>query len=140
MSDNLAAGNQTSSWTDAEIMKGRGTVRTSFQNVSKKTSLCAVGAGGYVDEDGKGVGKAVGDPTRVFDDHVVFNTDPTNRLGGKGASAQVDWKTAIGTITSITADRKQTNASTQEIVASVAALSDHSDKLSRLTEQLDLAR
>ena len=40
----------------------------------------------------------------------------------------------------MSATTQQTNASTQEIVASVAQLSDHSEKLSRLTEQLDLAR
>ena len=40
----------------------------------------------------------------------------------------------------MSATTQQTNASTQEIVASVAQLSDHSAKLSRLTEQLDLAR
>jgi methyl-accepting chemotaxis protein len=40
----------------------------------------------------------------------------------------------------MSATTQQTNASTQEIVASVAQLSDHSDKLSRLTDQLDLAR
>jgi methyl-accepting chemotaxis protein len=40
----------------------------------------------------------------------------------------------------MSATTQQTNASTQEIVASVAQLSDHSEKLSALTEQLDLAR
>jgi len=40
----------------------------------------------------------------------------------------------------MSATTQQTNASTQEIVASVAQLSDHSDTLSRLTDQLDLAR
>ncbi len=40
----------------------------------------------------------------------------------------------------MSATTQQTNASTQEIVASVAQLSDHSNNLSRLTEQLDLAR
>jgi methyl-accepting chemotaxis protein len=40
----------------------------------------------------------------------------------------------------MSATTEQTNASTQEIVASVAQLSDHTQNLSRLTEQLDLAR
>ncbi len=35
---------------------------------------------------------------------------------------------------------EETNASTQEIVASVDLLASHSEKLSRLTERLDLAR
>jgi methyl-accepting chemotaxis protein len=40
----------------------------------------------------------------------------------------------------MSATTQQTNASTQEIVASVSQLSTHSEKLSRLTDQLDLAR
>jgi methyl-accepting chemotaxis protein len=40
----------------------------------------------------------------------------------------------------MSATTQQTNASTQEIVASVTLLSTHSEKLSRLTDQLDLAR
>ncbi len=62
-----------------------------------------------------GLGGAIGDPSKKFDDHIVFNTDPSNRLIGKGISAQVDWKMRYGTLTSITAQRKQTNASTQDV-------------------------
>ncbi|MEP6739541.1 MAG: TonB-dependent receptor [Caldimonas sp.] len=62
-----------------------------------------------------GLGRAIGDPAHKLDDHIVFNTDPTNRLTGKGLSGQVDWKTRMGTLTSITAQRKQTNASTQDV-------------------------
>jgi methyl-accepting chemotaxis protein len=40
----------------------------------------------------------------------------------------------------MSATTQQTNASTQEIVASVDLLSNHSERLSRLTEQFDLAR
>ena len=40
----------------------------------------------------------------------------------------------------MSATTQQTNASTPEIVASVDLLSNHSERLSRLTEQLDLAR
>ena len=62
-----------------------------------------------------GLGRRVGSPSNRFDDHIVFNTDPVNRLTGKGVSGQVDWKTDFGTLTSITAQRKQTNASTQDV-------------------------
>jgi len=62
-----------------------------------------------------GLGGLVVAPTAKFADHIAFNTDPTNRLTGQGISAQADWRTSIGTLTSITAQRKQTNASTQDV-------------------------
>ena len=62
-----------------------------------------------------GLGGAIGDPSSKFSVHTVFNTDPTNKLSGKGLSAQVDWKTDYGALTSITAARKQTNASVQDV-------------------------
>jgi iron complex outermembrane receptor protein len=37
-----------------------------------------------------GLGKPVGDPAKIFDRDVVFNTDPSNRLTGKGVSGQID--------------------------------------------------
>jgi iron complex outermembrane receptor protein len=88
-----------------------------------------------------GLGKPVGDPTHVFGKDVVFNTDPTNRLSGKGASAQFDWKTAVGTITSITADRKQTNASTQDVDFTGADLANknQASDISTFTQELRLA-
>ena len=87
------------------------------------------------------LGKAVADPTRKFGDDIVFNTDPTNRLSGKGASAQVDWKTSIGTFTSITADRKQTNASTQDVDFTGADLANknQANDISTFTQELRLA-
>ena len=87
-----------------------------------------------------GLGKAVGDPTHLYDNDVVFNTDPTNRLTGKGASAQIDWKTGIGTLTSITADRKQTNASTQDVDFTGADLANknQANDISTLTQELRL--
>ncbi len=90
---------------------------------------------------GAGLGKSVGDPTHVFSDDIVFNTDPTNRLSGKGASAQVDWKTAAGTLTSITADRRQTNASTQDVDFTGADLANknQANDISTFTQELRLA-
>ncbi len=62
-----------------------------------------------------GLHAAVSDPAQKFNDTIVFNTDPTNRLSGKGVSAQVDWQSSVGQLTSITAYRKQTNASIQDV-------------------------
>ena len=88
-----------------------------------------------------GLGKAVGDPSNVFANDIVFNTDPTNRLSGKGASAQFDWKTAVGTFTSITADRKQTNSSTQDVDFTGADLANkvQANDISTFTQELRLA-
>ena len=90
---------------------------------------------------GAGLGKAISDPANKFDDTLTFNTDPTNRLSGKGASAQVDWKTGIGTFTSITADRKQTNASTQDVDFTGADLANknQANDISTFTQELRLA-
>ena len=62
-----------------------------------------------------GLGKAVGNPANKFDNNIIFNTDPTNRLTGKGLSGQIDWHAGLGTLTSITAYRKQTNKSIQDV-------------------------
>ena len=88
-----------------------------------------------------GLGKTVGDPTHPYGDDIVFNTDPTNRLSGRGASAQVDWKTGIGTLTSITANRRQTNASTQDVDFTGADLANkvQASDISTLTQELRLA-
>jgi len=88
-----------------------------------------------------GLGKPVGDPTNIFGNEIVFNTDPTNRLSGKGASAQFDWKTAVGTLTSITADRKQTNSSTQDVDFTGADLANkiQANDISTFTQELRLA-
>ena len=87
------------------------------------------------------LGKPVGDPTHVFSDQTVLNTDPVNRLSGKGGSAQIDWKTGIGTFTSITADRKQTNASRQDVDFTGADLANknQASDISTFTQELRLA-
>jgi iron complex outermembrane receptor protein len=88
-----------------------------------------------------GLGHAVGDPAARFNDHLVFNTDPTNRLTGKGLSAQVDWKSAVGTLTSITAQRKQTNASTQDVDFTAADLANknQANDISTFSQELRFA-
>ena len=87
-----------------------------------------------------GLGGKVADPDAKFDDRIAFNTDPSNRLTGKGVSAQVDWKNALGTLTSITAKRKQTNASTQDVDFTGADLANKNqgNKLETFSQELRL--
>ena len=77
----------------------------------------------------------------MFSNDIVFNTDPTNHISGKGVSAQVDWNTELATLTSITADRKQTNASTQDVDFTGADLANknQANDISTFTQELRLA-
>ena len=88
-----------------------------------------------------GLGRPVGSADAKFDNHIVFNTDPVNRLSGKGLSAQVDWKTSQGTFTSITAQRKQTNASAQDVDFTGADLANknQSSDISTFSQELRFA-
>ncbi len=88
-----------------------------------------------------GLGQPISNPANKFDDNIVFNTDPVNRLNGKGLSAQVDWKTGLGAVTSITAWRHQTNASIQDVDFTGADLAnkDQANKISTFTQELRLA-
>ena len=88
-----------------------------------------------------GLGRPVSDPATKFNDDIVFNTDPTNRLYGRGLSAQLDWKTAIGTVTSITAYRDQTNQSIQDVDFTGADLSNKNqpNKIATFTQELRLS-
>lgn len=63
----------------------------------------------------KALGFAVSDTTKIFDRNVIFNTDPYNRIVGKGVSGQVDWNLGFAKLTSITAYRNQINQSNQDI-------------------------
>jgi len=63
----------------------------------------------------KSLGFAVSDTTKIFDRNVIFNTDPYNRVEGKGISGQVDWNVGFAKLTSITAYRNQINQSNQDI-------------------------
>jgi iron complex outermembrane recepter protein len=88
-----------------------------------------------------GLGKPISDPANKFNNDIAFNTDPTNRLYGKGVSAQLDWKTAIGTLTSITAYRNQTNQSIQDVDFTGADLANKNqpNKISTFTQEIRLA-
>ena len=88
-----------------------------------------------------GLGFPVGNPATKFDNNIIFNTDPTNRLYGRGISAQVDWKAGPATLTSITAYRNQTNRSYQDVDFTGANLAnkDQSNNISTFTQELRLA-
>ncbi len=88
-----------------------------------------------------GLGGLVVDPAARFDDKSAFNTDPSNRLTGKGLSMQADWRSPIGTFTSITAQRKQTNASVQDVDFTGADLANkvQGNDISTFSQELRLA-
>lgn len=88
-----------------------------------------------------GLGSPVGDPANKFNNNIIFNTDPINRLYGKGLSAQLDWKSDVGTLTSITAYRNQTNQSVQDVDFTGADLANknQSNAISTFTQELRLA-
>lgn len=88
-----------------------------------------------------GLGAKVGNPANKFDDTIVFNTDPVNRLAGKGISAQAEWKTGGVTVTSISAYRNQTNQSYQDVDFTGADLANKNqgNKISTFTQELRLA-
>jgi iron complex outermembrane receptor protein len=88
-----------------------------------------------------GLGKAVGNPAKVFDRDIIFNTDPVNRLVGKGLSAQVDADVGIGKLTAITAYREQSNASIQDVDFTGADLAnkDEANGVKTFTQELRLA-
>ncbi|CAN5356894.1 TonB-dependent receptor [soil metagenome] len=62
-----------------------------------------------------GLGKPINDTTQTFARNLVYNTDPTNRLVGKGISGQIDWSLGFAKLTSITAYRDQVNQTTLDV-------------------------
>ena len=88
-----------------------------------------------------GLGRPVSDPAKQFENSVVFNTDPINRLIGKGLSAQVDWDSSAGKVTSITAWRNQTNQSNQDVDFTGADLAnkDQSNEITTFSQELRLS-
>ena len=88
-----------------------------------------------------GLGKPVGDPSKVFSRDIIFNTDPDNRLTGKGISGQVDQDLGFAALTSITAYRKQTTQSVQDVDFTGADLANKADgnDIKTFTQELRLA-
>ncbi|MDB5712541.1 MAG: TonB-dependent receptor [Sphingomonas bacterium] len=62
-----------------------------------------------------GLGKPINDTTQTFARNLVYNTDPNNRLVGKGVSGQIDWSLGFAKLTSITAYRDQVNQTTLDV-------------------------
>jgi iron complex outermembrane receptor protein len=62
-----------------------------------------------------GLGKPINNTTQTFARNLVYNTDPTNRLVGKGISGQIDWSLGFAKLTSITAYRDQVNQTTLDV-------------------------
>jgi iron complex outermembrane recepter protein len=85
-----------------------------------------------------GLGFPVGDPAAKFNHDIIFNTDPVNRLIGKGVSAQADWDVGPAALTSITAYRQQTNQSFQDVDFTGADLANkyQPDDIKTFTQEL----
>ncbi|MES2058609.1 MAG: TonB-dependent receptor, partial [Pseudomonadota bacterium] len=87
------------------------------------------------------LGRAISDTTKTFDRGVIFNTDPANRLVGKGVSGQIDWNVGFAKLTSITAYRDQVNQSNQDIDFTGADISSNktSNHIKTFTQEIRLA-
>jgi len=88
-----------------------------------------------------GLGKPINDTARTYDRNLVYNTDPSNRLVGKGISAQIDWNLGFGKLTSITAYRNQINQTTLDVDftgADISNLSSAND-IKTFTQEFRLA-
>jgi iron complex outermembrane receptor protein len=88
-----------------------------------------------------GLGKPISDPSNIFARNVVFNTDPMNRVRGKGISAQMDWGVGFAKLTSITAYRNQVSQSRQDIDFTGADLINNTtaNRIRTFTQELRLA-
>lgn len=88
-----------------------------------------------------GLGAPVGDPANKFNGNIYLNNDPRNRLFGGGGSAQIDWNLGFANATSITAYRRQINASVQDVDftgADIASKNERAD-VHTFTQELRLA-
>jgi iron complex outermembrane recepter protein len=61
------------------------------------------------------LGKPISNTSQIFSRNIVFDTNPQNRLVGKGLSGQIDWNLGFAKLTSITAYRNQVNQSDQDV-------------------------
>lgn len=79
--------------------------------------------------------------TDVYARNLVYNTNPTNRLVGKGISGQIDWNLGFGKLTSITAYRNQVNQTTLDVDFTGADISNlaSANDISTFTQELRLA-
>jgi iron complex outermembrane recepter protein len=66
----------------------------------------------------------ISQPSDFFKRTVVYNTDPSNRVVGKGLSGQIDWNIGdFAKLTSITAYRNQVNQTTLDVDFQAADIS-----------------
>lgn len=88
-----------------------------------------------------GLGAIVLPDTEPFAQQIAFSTDPVNRLRGYGVSAQLDYNTGIGKITSITAYRNQASSYAQDVDFTGSDLADRvsSNQINTFTQEFRLA-
>uniref|UniRef100_UPI0035CC3E5F TonB-dependent receptor n=1 Tax=uncultured Sphingomonas sp. TaxID=158754 RepID=UPI0035CC3E5F len=91
----------------------------------------AIGAAGF----------AIANTSQIFSRNLIFNTDPQNRLLGKGVSGEVDWNVGFAKLTSITAYREQVNQSNQDIDFTGADISNNitANNIKTFTQEVRLA-
>ncbi len=65
----------------------------------------------------------ISQPSDFFKRTVVYNTDPSNRVVGKGVSGQIDWNLGFAKLTSITAYRNQINQTALDVDFQAADIS-----------------
>ena len=85
--------------------------------------------------------KPIADTTKIFDRDVIFNTDPSNTLSGKGLSGQWDQDLGFAKLTAITAYRNQKSASFQDIDFTGGDVSNNrtSNTIKTFTQEVRLA-
>ncbi len=85
--------------------------------------------------------KPIANTANLFSDKLIFNTDPLNRLQGKGISGQIDWNLGFAKLTSITAYRNQTNQSDQDIDFTGADIANNrtANEIDTFTQEFRLA-
>ena len=80
-------------------------------------------------------------PSDFFNRTVVYGTDPSNRVVGKGVSGQVDWNLGFAKLTSITAYRNQVNQTALDVDFQAPSISNltSGNKSDFFTQELRLA-
>ena len=87
------------------------------------------------------LGFPINNTTQTFNRELVYNTSPNTRLIGKGISGQIDWNVGFGKLTSITAYRDQTNATTLDVDFTGADISNQTtaNHIKTFTQEFRLA-
>lgn len=87
------------------------------------------------------LGFPIGNAANPFSRNVVMNTDPKNRVIGKGISGQIDYNLGFAKLTSITAYRNQINQSNTDVDFSGADITNmvSANDDSNFTQEIRLA-